>query len=194
MRFLVVSALFLGSSLAQMPGMPGALGRGDTVQAYLASYQDFALSCAAQSTGDLETRLAAAFDTCQANSQYIPDIVDECPSLDDIEYYSWQLSYYLDCIETELGWDNALNVANDMAAMPEAVSEAMNSQEEDSAINQCVPNNMALIQTWAEGCGYDPEATGVYFGKTLKQMMEAYVKDTCVPYTFLGACSNLATA
>ena len=97
----------------------------------------------------------------------------------------------LECIGTELGWENTFNLNNDMATMPEAVSEAMNSQEENSAINQRVPNNMALIQTWAEGCGYDPEATGLYFGKTLDQILEAYLEDTCVPYTFLGACSKL---
>ena len=87
-----------------------------------------------------------------------------------------------------------MNMANDIAVMPKAVAEAMNSKKKDSAINKCIPDNKALIQTWADGCGYDPKATGKMFGKTLEQMMEAYIDGVCVPFTILGACSNVVTA
>ena len=97
----------------------------------------------------------------------------------------------MNCIETELGWNNAFNLESDMATMPAAMYDAMNIQEESSDINQCVPDSKASIQSWAEGCGYDPEATGQYFGKTLDQMMEVYLEDSCVLFTFLNGCSKI---
>jgi len=231
MRFLVVSALFLGLSLTlALPGMLPAeaaekINRSDLTEdriiftsmvlafsltmapvvmlyplsdpndydydygradiSIIAEFKYIAVTCAAKSTGDLKTRVAAAFDTCQPLSTWALDVVDPmiCPPLGEIKDRDEQRSLYMDCIKTELGWTNDFNITKDMATMPEVVSEAMNSQDENSAISKCVPDIMVQLEPWVQYCGYDTEAA--------ETINRAFLEVVCVPSTFLDACEKM---